>query len=112
MPKLLDPDCTFDAVLVSDQAKSDPPTFVFRALSVRAFSRITQEYDRLEDSQSETEKMNTIVGALKEGLHNWRNMGRDFNLDEIDEILTIGESIELLEYMLAGQQIDGDDAKN
>ena len=85
---------------------------MFRALSVRRFNQIVGEYERIDEIDSESGKMKVIVDALKTGLADWRNMGRGFNTDDLDDILTIGEAIELMEYMLAGQQISGDDAKN
>lgn len=112
MPKLLDPDCTFDAILRDDKGKDTPPAFVFKALSVRRFNKIVDDYEGIDAIDSESGKMKVIVNALKAGLVGWHNMGRDFNADDLDDILTIGEAVELLEYMLAGQQISGDDAKN
>ena len=112
MPKLLDPDCTFDAILQDDKDKDSPPTFVFKALSVRRFNAIVDDYEGIDKIDSESGKMKVIVNALKAGLTDWKNMGRDFNADDLDDILTIGEAVELLEVMLAGQQISGDDAKN
>jgi len=111
MPRLLDPDCTFDAVLEGDKAKPEPPAFVFRALSVRKFNEIVDAYERIDSIESESGKMKVIVNGLKSGLVEMRNMG-GHTVDDLDDILTIGEAVELLEYMLAGQQIGGDDAKN
>lgn len=112
MPKLLDPDCTFEAVLQDDKGKDNPPAFVFKALSVRRFNAIVDAYESIDEVESESGKMKIIVNALRDGLVDWKNMGREFNVDDLDDILTIGEAVELLEYMLAGQQISGDDAKN
>lgn len=112
MPKLLDPDCTFTAVLISDQSKPNPPTFKFRALSVRKFNQIVDAYESIDEIESESGKMQVVVDALRTSMVGWSNMGRDYNPDDLDDILVIAEAIELMEYMLAGQQISGDDAKN
>lgn len=112
MPKLLDPDCTFNAILRDDQKKDKPPTFVFKALSVRRFNQIVDNYEGIDAIDSESGKMKVIVNALKAGLTDWQNMGREYSPDDLDDILTISEAVELLEVMLAGQQISGDDAKN
>lgn len=112
MPKLLDPDCKFDAILLDDQSKENPPTFEFRALSVRQFNQIVDSYEGLDEIATESGKMKVVIDALTTAMVGWRNMGRDFNPDQLADILTIAEAIELLEYMLAGQQISGDDAKN
>jgi hypothetical protein len=111
MPKLLDPDCTFDAVLQSDKTKPNPPAFVFRALSVRRFNAIVDAYERIDNIESESGKMDVIINGLKSGLVEMKNMDKR-TVEDLDDILTISEAVELLEYMLAGQQIGGDDAKN
>lgn len=114
MPKLLDPTCTFEVVLAGDMDKPEDkrPTFVFRALSVRQFTAIAELHDTLEDLPSDSKRMNAVVDSLRQGMTGWRNMGRDFDLDAIADLLTIGEAIELLQHMLAGQQLNGPDAKN
>lgn len=112
MPQLLDPDSRFSVVLESDKDKDDPPTFVFRALSVRSFNRAVDQYESIDEGKSESSKMKTIIAVLCMGLIDWHNMGRDYDPAELDDILTIGEAIELLEKMLGGQSLSGDDAKN
>ena len=113
MPRLLDPDSNFDAVLESDKERTPTPTFTFKALSKKRFVHIVDAYESLEDIDGDVDKVNAIFDFVREGLIGWRNMGgKEFDPAALDDLLTIGEGVELLEYMLAGQQLAGDEAKN
>lgn len=113
MPKLLDPDCTFDVILAGDAGKDDPPTFIFKALSARQFTQVVETYEAIDDEDGDVSRVETIVSLLKVGMVGWSAMaGREYDPSTLADILTIGEAIELLERMLSGHQLDVDEAKN
>lgn len=112
MPRLLDPTFTVEAVLEYDRQKDNPPTFIFRALSVREYMQLGARYE--DSTGSDADNMRRLVACLREGLVGWRNMpGHDtFDADKLEDILTLHEAAELTELMLAGQNLDEDDLKN
>lgn len=112
MPRLLDPQSSFNVVLKSDEGKDPEPYFTFQALSVRTFNEVVEKYESIDELQTDMAQVNAIVDCLKVGMTGWGNMGREFDPDQLDDILTIAEAVELLEQMLSGQQVKGDEAKN
>lgn len=111
MPKLLDPDCTFKVVLKSDKEKHPDRAFRFRALSAREFVSLAEVYETTADSDSQAIKK--TCNAVRVGLVGWENMGdREYNPEELDDLVTLGEATELLKEMLEGQQLTVDEAKN
>lgn len=113
MPALLEEDSTFRVVLSCDKKKDDPPTFIFQAQSTDDFIDIADQYDKLDDIESDGERMRTIKRLLERGLRGWENMsGKVYGQDSVTSFLLIDESMELIQQMLSGNQLNGDDAKN
>lgn len=112
MPRMLDPTFTVEAVLDYDRQKDNPPTFIFRALSVREYMQIGEKYE--DNSGSDRENLARLVACLRDGMVSWRNMpGYDtFEPNKLEDILTLREAAELTELMLSGQDLDEDDLKN
>ncbi len=113
MPRALDPDATFDVVLLSDRDKEDPPTFTFRYLSNRDWRRLAKVYDSLDELGEEgiDALLDELEGVLKMELVGWRNLtDRDgspipFKLDDLDRVVDVQESVELMRLSLEGAKL-------
>ena len=117
MPLALEPNATYRVILESDQDKAKPPYFEFRYLSGREWKELSRKAEQLEAATTGAEAIDNTYDILKIGLVGWGNMvdpgsGREipFKPNEIDALLTINETHELLEKF-RNQAIDAEDKK-
>lgn len=112
MPLALNPDLTFDLSLESDKAMParTRPAFVCRHLTGRAWQKVTQITDAIDEADTGSLALDKIVEALSTGMVGWKNMGGlKFGPGGLLDVLTPQEMNELLGKMLKGGQPDGDD---
>lgn len=98
MPLGLDPNATVDFWLRSDADKpeAERPTFVFHYLTKRQVRRYDELHTVTQAKGSDDADVDKAVNEmLAIGLVGWRNMGVEFDLAKLDDILTIPEKFEL-----------------
>ena len=110
-----DPEQVCKIVLAADEGKPEPrPTFLYHYLTARemrkhrSFCRELMAAEDEADMPTDTE--DEIFGHLRSKLIGWENMGREFNPDELDDVITLVEAFELL-FRLAGQKPEAVDIK-
>ena len=114
MPIFLEPDQSFDIVLDSDAEKpvASRPVFVARSQSMRGQRKIMEAIDMLHaDGVTVSQVFDAAVEQLKRVLVDWRNMGREYTADAIEDVLSYNESIELLRKVAYNQRMSGDEKK-
>jgi len=120
MPIALEPSRTYRYVLKSDRdkPKEDQPFFEFRYLSGRAWKEVAAVADDLENSAGGAAAIDSMYAMIKPGLVNWGNMidpemaqEIPFDLDELDRLLTMKETRELLEAF-QNQGVGAEELKN
>ena len=101
MPVALDPNETYDYVILTDRQRENPPTLVFRFATCREQRKIAMlfdESDKADDVDASMELRCEAVGIL---LLNWRNFfdreGQPvpFNAEMLDSILSDNDLTEL-----------------
>jgi hypothetical protein len=119
MPLACDPDRTFDVSLKIDK-QVDPdrrPTFQVKHLTCREFMRAADVMDNLHESKDRFMAIQNIKAVLANHVKGWRNMpdpkqpGKmlDFDVIEIDAVLTQLEMQELVYAIMAGARPSGED---
>lgn len=106
MPVLLDPKRnTFRCVLEGDRGKEPEPAFIVRALSM-------SEFDETLALMRDAKQAHTILDILTSLVVGWENM-RDweFNADELPNILTRPEILELLSLAFDGNRLSETERK-
>jgi len=106
----LDPGSGFDLWLDADgeTPAESRPVFVARYLTWRQEMELRAIRDRLVAAD---EPMVDVFEGLRLGLIGWRGMGRPFDADAIEDLLTGDEALELFCKLVAGQRPSGDAAK-
>lgn len=120
MPRLLDPNLTFDIVLDSDKDSVPPPTFVYRILNGREWLIVGEVNDLVNEGGELQIKvmLERVYAACVVGLVGWKNMvDRDgnevpFSVDAIRDIIDPFEAgQDLLPKVLAAGQPSVEDKK-
>ncbi len=81
----------------------------------RKLAKLTDKHD---EAQTTTEKLDSCFAAIEKGLVGWENMtmpdGQSipFNSKKVDEILTIQESMELMQALLNQNKTELDKKKS
>ncbi len=91
MPIFLEPDQSFEVVLDSDADKpvASRPVFVARSQSMRGQRKIMEAIDMLHaDGVTVAQVFDAAVEQLKRVLTDWRNMGREYTADAIEDALS------------------------
>lgn len=102
MGHALDTNETFEFVLLNDKDGPEgvTPTFLFRFLSVRQY---TQMVKLLNDSRNEKlpfeKTLAKILEAVRIPLAGWRDMGREYNASDLEEVVTTYELLEMRERL-------------
>ncbi|HEW78612.1 MAG TPA: hypothetical protein ENH34_01405 [Phycisphaerales bacterium] len=118
MPLALEPNQTFKVVLESDKSKpkEEQPYFEFRFLSGRKWKELTRK--KIGKSKDGADALDKLFELLKSGLTGWGNMidpdtGKsiDFDLKNLDRLLTMSEAGELL-IKFQNQAVESNDLKN
>jgi len=118
MPLMCDPESTFDYVLETDRQKPKEhrPVFVITYLSGRKWKEIARLNDDFDESDDSCAMLDMAYKMLKVGLVNWKNLTGPkgevipFDLDKLEDILTMNETIELMRA-ITSQGVTVDDKK-
>jgi len=73
MPVSLDPNARFDVVLISDQGKDSPPTFVFKHRSFRQARDWAAKVDAATESK-DNQRVDALEGAVEAFLVGWHDI--------------------------------------
>ena len=114
MPIFLEPDQTFEVSLEIDKDKpiATRPVFLVKSQSMRGQRKIMEAIDMLHaDGVTVAQVFDAAVEQLKRVLTDWRNMGREYTADAIEDVLSYNESIELLRKVAYNQRMSGDEKK-
>lgn len=115
MPILLEPDATFEIVLDSDKDKptASRPTFTAMAQSMRGQRQILEIVDLLyRESVTVDELFDKTLAKLREVIVGWKNMGKPFSVEALEDVLTFGEARALLSKVAYNQRMDPDEKKD
>lgn len=106
MPIALEPGGRWPVVLESDKDKEPKPTFYFKAPSVRD-ARNVARLSEVAEFENADKWFDAMVAAIKKQLVGWENMGPfDYDVDKVEELLTIEEAKELVQAMLSVGRVD------
>lgn len=117
MPRALEGGGVFPVVLASDRDKPDPPTFLFRHLTVREFRMLVKSLEQIQTSAGKTEMIMEAVDSLGKVLVGWQNMRRAdgteiaFDAAELESICDLTEMMELVGMVVSGGALSADDRK-
>jgi hypothetical protein len=114
MPIFLEPDQTFEVCLDADQSKpiETRPVFVCLSQSMRGQRSILQAVDLLDEKHSVDEIFNATLIELVRVVVGWRNIGKPFVADQLDDLLTYREARELLIKVAYNQRMDTTEKKD
>lgn len=113
MPLFLEPEQKYPVVLDCDKAKSPAPTFFAKSQSMRGQQRIAETLDRLTEAEVSTPQLfDETCERLGEVLVGWSNMGRDYSVDALRDVLSYQEARELLRKVMYNQHIQTDEKKS
>ena len=115
MPLALDPNETYAVVLECDQEKpaETQPRFLFRYMSMRQwrdFAKFGEDRQALEKLPFET-VLDQLLTQIKLHMAGWENMGRDYEPDELDAVITLTEAWELYYAARRQSRIGAEDKK-
>jgi len=118
MPLTCDPAATFEVVLSGDAAKPEPrPTFIFNIMTARQWKTLADFNDDFELAAGSVEKLDLCFTAIRLALAGWRDIadrhGRPipYDPDNLDELLTWFEAVELMQAAVSQQRLSDDDKK-
>lgn len=105
MPVLCDPNRSrFAVVLEGDKGLEPEPRFWVRALSMA-------EFDAKRQALGEATDPKQIIELLQSLVVGWENIGQEFAVDRLPDILTRPEILELLSAIFAGNQLSETERK-
>jgi len=115
MPICLEPDCSFLVSLDCDKDKPVEirPAFIVKTQSMRGQREILNTIDRLKQDDSTTidEIFDATLKQLQRVVIGWKNIDKQFSAEALEELLTFGESRELLSKVAYNQRMDIDEKK-
>lgn len=113
MPIFLEPDQKYPVVLDSDKDKEPKPTFLAKSQSMRGQQRVADCLDKWnDDGITAGDLFDATVQTLGEVLVGWKNMGQEYSVDALRDVLTYGEARELLRKVMHNQHLDLESKKN
>ena len=109
MPLTCNPDSTYDIVLEVDKDKeSDKQSvFIFQYLTGRRWKEVANLSDSFEDAKGGAAMLDLAFKLIKVGLIGWKNLTNPkgdeipFDLDELDDILTMSEATEMMQAVVS-----------
>jgi hypothetical protein len=118
MPLTCNPDSTYDVVLECDKHKEpdNQPAFVFQYLTGRKWKEVANLSDSFESASGGAAMLDLAFDTIKIALVGWKNLTNSkgeeipFNLNELDNILTMTEATELMQAAVS-QNVTVDDKK-
>lgn len=112
MPCALDTNDTYKLVLHNDSGKPEQerPALVFRYLSARETKKAAKLLDefwsaKMDEKATLADYIDRGFAAVKVGLVGWENFGRPFDLNDVDDVLTVTDLVEVCERWLLAQQL-------
>lgn len=118
MPIINDPRVKIEYTLKSDEGRpeNERTVFHFRVLTVNKFQEFAEVFDKIVAVSSGAEIVKEAIEKVKYGIIGWKNFilsGKEipFDVDKIEELLTMDEIIELMTAMLSKQTLTIEDKK-
>jgi len=98
MPIAIDPEATFPLILPGDVDKpiAEQPRFIYRNLTARQWLAVCNSLDKMDECKTNEDLITLIFDGCRTGLVGWENMGRKFNPNELEDVLTFIEATQLL----------------
>ncbi len=120
MPLTLEPNATYEYILETDRKKpeNERPAFICRLLPGCEWRKLAKLTDAHDEAKSVAEKLDTCYAAIEMGLVDWKNMvttdGAPIPFDgkKADEILTMAESLDLMQAILDQNKTELDKKKS
>jgi hypothetical protein len=96
MPRKLEAGGTYDYVLETDRDVIQPPTFKLAILSSRDDDKLSEHTAAWRATTDRAVKSQEMRSALTLAVKGWSNMGREFSIEALEDLLTKRELFELL----------------
>jgi hypothetical protein len=115
MPIALEPGEGFPVVLDSDASKpaESRPTFLAKSQSMRGQRKIAAVLDYMHEEEVKTDDLfDRSIAALGEVIVGWKNMGRDYSKEALEDVLDYSEARELLRKVSANQHVTKEEKKS
>ena len=115
MPIFLEPDQSFSVVLESDKTKpiETRPVFLVKSQSMRNQRKILEVIDIIYKKDVTVDEIfSATIEQLKRVVCGWSNMGQPFNVDVLEDVLTLTEARELLMLVAYNQRMDDSEKKD
>jgi hypothetical protein len=101
-----------EIVLRADQGQEKPPTFIFESPTIATQDAVADAYDAAVKATETKELVKQLIDALTPVLIGWRDMGREYTKpDDLREVISMAELIELAGGFIAGVNLTADDKK-
>lgn len=110
MPRSLDPSSRLTMVLASDVDKNPQPKIFAKSPTLNQQRKLIGLISSLEKS-SLVEQFDAILDAATMMLTGWENIPFDFNRENIGEVLSMEELIEVLTFLISASAPSADDKK-
>ncbi len=107
----LDPEQRIRVVLASDESRpdSEQPTLLYRAMTVREFRHFQAVIDKSDLPNAD--QLSVACEAAQCNLVGWKNISREFNATELDDILTPHEVEEVIVKLFRVMRFTANDKK-
>jgi len=110
MPRSLDPSSRLTMVLASDVDKVPQPKIFAKSPTLNQQRKLIGLISSLEKS-SLVEQFDAILDAATMMLTGWENIPCDFSRENIGEVLSMEELIEVLTFLISASAPSADDKK-
>lgn len=113
MPLFLEPDQKYPVVLDCDKDKTPAPTFFAKSQSMRGQQKVAECLNKLTDEETTTPQLfDATVETLGEVLVGWSNMGREYSVEALRDVLSYSEARELLRKIMYNQHLQTEEKKS
>ncbi len=110
MPRSLDPSSRLTMVLASDVDKNPQPKIFAKSPTLNQQRKLIGLISSLEKS-SLVQQFDAILDAATMMLTGWENIPFDFSRENIGEVLSMEELIEVLTFLISASALTADDKK-
>lgn len=97
----VEPGQRYPVVLMADSRKEPKPVFYFQYLTARQQRRLLEVYEKIGTGPAaDPAGLDLLFAELKKYLLGWDNMPIAFNPDNLEDLVSITEAMELLNRLL------------
>jgi hypothetical protein len=112
MPQSLLPEARLRVVLNCDKHLEKPPTFIFRALTMRDEIELSEKYDKVFKQEDPESLRSEMVDLVMHYLVEWENFPEPLTSDSLMATISFQESLELCRNLIIGVSLDFETKKS